>query len=297
MHYFEPETKNLHSITLPTGSQISRDIPLEEKKVELDIEFSIPAYHGSIVTPSGRVFLIGGDDNQGNRRCYELDQNTLILNRKANMLIPRFGFAITYSRDKIYVFGGINGSGVLASCEVFDIASNKWSSIPDLASPTAHANVCNYRDIFIYKFGGYSKDEGHNTLIERYCLLNKFWTTVTPQVNGDHFVYPLSASSIINANEIFVFGGIKEDRAGTNVSFVLTVDKENTNEKKQWYEGITSIGEANLPFADGFWNPQTIIHQNVLYAIQNISGKGNVLGARLLVYRDKAWESIKAKNT
>lgn len=296
IHYFEPQTKNLWIHTIPVVGQTGHQSGLTKKKVELDNEFLIPAYHGSIITPEGRIFLIGGiDDTQkdgtSNARCYEYDPKLTTLIRKSNMAAERFGFAITYSKGKIYVFGGIGKDGnALKTCEVYDIATNKWSALPPMNEASVHACVSVFKDKFIYKFGGYSGDQAQSRTVKRYSIQDKTWSSA--EVNYE-LLYPLSAAAQINANEIFVFGGLREDKKGANRSFVLSVDVD-THNKDDIAEAVTSLGNADLPVGDGFWNPQTIVQQNSLYVLQNVSHGGNVTGRRLLEYRNGTWDILNA---
>lgn len=294
IHYFEPQTKNLVITTIP-GAVQSGHHHLAKKKVELDIEFNIPAYHGSIVTPEGRVFLIGGiddtSDGKSNARTYEFDPKNSSLVRKSNMTEARFGFAITYCKGKIYVFGGIGQNGPLKSCEVYDINANRWSSIPDMSEASVHASVCTFKDRYIYKFGGFSGDQAQSRSIKRYCIQDRTWSSVNV-VN--ELLFPLSACAQINSNEIFVFGGLNEHKKGTNRSFVLTVDIEGNINKTEVTEAVVSLGHADLPIGDGFWNPQTLVNNNNLYVLQNVTNQGNVTGRRLLEYKNGTWDLLNA---
>ena len=45
------------------------------------------------------------------------------------------------------------------------------------------------------------------------------------------------------------------------------LDNEND---KQFY--IKHVNTKNIPTAEGFWNPQGVVHNGLIYAIQNVDG-------------------------
>jgi hypothetical protein len=36
---------------------------------------------------------------------------------------------------------------------------------------------------------------------------------------------------------------------------------------------IKYVNLKNLPLAEGFWNPQSVIHNGVIYVLQNVDGE------------------------
>ncbi len=92
------------------------------------IPFKIPAYSRSILTPSGVIYLIGGEDpNTGAKNTvykYDLNQrdNNLNLKQVQSMPIKKFDFSLSYLDDFIYVVCGKDASSdIVGSCERFNL--------------------------------------------------------------------------------------------------------------------------------------------------------------------------------
>ena len=72
------------------------------------------------------------------------------------MLVGRadIGCTINHAKNEIYVIGGHQNHIDSQLCEKFDIALNKWSSLPILneAKNSASALIFNHR--YLYVFGG-----------------------------------------------------------------------------------------------------------------------------------------------
>jgi N-acetylneuraminic acid mutarotase len=278
-HYFQPDTKSLSVAELPSGTF---------RHVELDIPFTIPAYHGSVVIPDGRIFLIGGinADNSESRKTYLYDPHHKTLVQKNDMSTPRFAFSLTYNKGRIYVFGGINQSGFLSSCEVYDVAADRWTSAAPMKVAVAHPSVCVFKGRYIYKFGGYATKTTLTNTIEKYSIVDDTWTAVNTPSDAKFTVFPLAAAAQINANQILVFGGINNDRKGTTGNTILTIDANG-------HETVSTADSLNLPLAESFWNQQTLVHQNRLYALQNATNpQGNVSGRKLLSFSEKKWNTL-----
>lgn len=58
MHFFQDNSKFFHSLDL--GSITNDPKTRVWKSVELNINFKIPMFHRSIITPDGKIYLIGG---------------------------------------------------------------------------------------------------------------------------------------------------------------------------------------------------------------------------------------------
>lgn len=68
---------------------------------------------------------------------------------------PRDGAAVAVVEGKIYAIGGSDGygRGYLASGEVYDVATNAWSSIPPMTTARSDAG-CAVLGSDIYVIGG-----------------------------------------------------------------------------------------------------------------------------------------------
>lgn len=75
------------------------------------------------------------------------------------MFDARKAFSAILMADGIYIFGGINGSEYLKSCEKFSFNSNAWSKIPPMNKPRSHFTCLRSPDLmYVYAIGGYNKE-------------------------------------------------------------------------------------------------------------------------------------------
>lgn len=287
LHFFEAGSRKIHFIDLVNHKSVG--VPIWEQN-EIESSTLIPVYHASCAISKTQVLLCGGMDpinfENISKATYIYDFETNQLIRKADMIDARDGHSVCHVRGKVYAFGGINKSGVLKKCEVYDIASNTWTAINDMENPTSQPDVCRFGSKYIYKIGGYLNKKDLNTSIERYSIAENRWTTVLSLKAGASLIQPLSGSIQINASQILIFGG-----SNTNKSFVLNVDP-NPNGSVTEYVG--SIGERDLPKADGFWDSNGTIVNNKVYYLQNITTKEGTLTAQksLLSYDGAKWSTI-----
>jgi len=262
----------------------------------LDTSTLIPDYHGIVTTPEGRIFILGGIDASNNisRRCLEYDPKTNALHRRSDMLNERYGFAVTYAKGRIYVFGGYGREGaVINNNEFYDIRTNTWCALPNSNAATAQSSVVNFRNVYFYKFGGYLQDNTLYGAIERFSLIDNSWTTVVAHSDSKVPIYPLCATAQINPNEILIFGGVDEKGRGTRKCFLFSIDQWRSGNTVHFNERITPLEDSDLPTADGFWDQQTIAHENRIFALQNVSDvRGEVVGRRVLEYKDKTWNVL-----
>lgn len=64
-------------------------------------------------------------------------------------------------------------------------------------------------------------------------------------------------------NEIIVFGGYDDQNKGYKQSYIFLAEGDNYV--------IKDVNMYPLPTAEGFWNNTPIIHNKVMYALQNIA--------------------------
>ena len=78
--------------------------------IELDITFKIPSFSRSIITPSSRIYLIGGEEPEyfSRREMYMYDPtlNDRKLYQRAAMPHKKFDFTLCYLNNYIYVLCG-----------------------------------------------------------------------------------------------------------------------------------------------------------------------------------------------
>jgi len=98
--------------------------------------FSIPERSRSIVTPAGKLYLLGGFlpvINHFSRNTFILDEHRAILLAKKSFLNGRCDHAVHYYDGKIYVLGGMSYEDhsnsklrSLRDCEVYNIEDDLW---------------------------------------------------------------------------------------------------------------------------------------------------------------------------
>lgn len=98
------------------------------------------------------------------------------------------------------------------------------------------------------------------------------WTEIDPTIenmNSQFGLLSCSGWAPLNKNQIFIFGGYNEEAGSENsrMSFVL----EYNNEDNEFY--IKYVNHKNPPIAEGFWSQQSIVHNNLIYCLQNVDGE------------------------
>jgi len=90
-----------------------------------NIAYCASAVLGSI------IYIIGGIDDQGNilKDTYAFDTSSNTVTTKASMNTARQNHACAVLSNKIYCFGGDDGSNPLQSIEVYDPSTNTWTRL------------------------------------------------------------------------------------------------------------------------------------------------------------------------
>lgn len=111
-------------------------------KFDLKINFNLPYDHRTIITPGGDVFLIGGQNADGNGKTGISAKFYKLVEERLEELQPmsqsRAKFGVCYLDEMIFCFGGITSSSgsnpqkkyhsmnITKSCEVYDLNIGKW---------------------------------------------------------------------------------------------------------------------------------------------------------------------------
>lgn len=118
----------------------------------------------------------------------------------------------------IYVIGGTNTSGNIASCEEYNIATNKWRDIASLSEKKKWVSVCPYKGRYLYAFNGAinTAEKAVDTVscntIERLDLADtsaKVWSVIK-LASGKELWKSCCFAAVVPISEtcIMVFGGI-----------------------------------------------------------------------------------------
>lgn len=169
-----------------------------------------------------RVHLVGGW-NVDNRASASLashavfDLTLLRWGSAAPLTTPRNAAAAAVIDGRLYVAGGrapgirANDQHSLATVEVYDPASNRWSAAPPL--PTARAGLALVALAGqLYAFGGESTPGAVGNAVERYDPLSQRWATLPAMPYRSH-----GLAAVVLGGSIYVMGGFQgtSDAVGT----------------------------------------------------------------------------------
>ncbi len=79
--------------------------------LQLNCSIKVPYFSRTVVTPSNRVFLLGGKDPDTENTLgfvYQLDMKNRLLVNQSQMMTPRHSFGCCVMNESIYVVGGID---------------------------------------------------------------------------------------------------------------------------------------------------------------------------------------------
>ena len=291
LHFFQQKSHYLHLIDLESARLTGR---YAFERVELKINFRIPRWHRSLITPFGEIYLTGGVDVEDGEKklneSYVYDFNNQTLIPIDPMVMRRSGHAIIYLNGYIYAIGGYSdGTEFTNKCERYDIRQNSWGEIASLNLKANNPGCCTYNNQFIYKFGGKISDIDLNNNIEKYDTLLDRWTIIDFEPPSQFLdkIKPFNILSSlaciqVNATQIMFFGGTHTDYSiKSNECWVLCIENtqlENGNRgdrQESTKHKILQLKGSNLPTAEGFWNTQVIIDNKSLFCLQNIPNEKN----------------------
>ena len=232
LHFFQWRSKNLHIISLDNLKKLRGEAKFET--IPLSIDFEIPDYHNSLITPDGEIYLTGGQDpkdlNKKFREVYAVSFAKKTLIQKSSMITPRDSHALCYFKGHLYVIGGItiNSQGkktVTNKCEKYNIKDNKWQEIADLTLPVCNHSATVFQNKYIFCFGGRLLPNKLSNNILRYSLDKDEWLKieVRPQIQTQNKLSLTSQATCyqINEGQIFIFGGYQADRNISSQSFLF----------------------------------------------------------------------------
>jgi hypothetical protein len=98
-------------------------------------------YHSACAV-AGLIYVIGGQRNSDIvvTSVHSFHPATNAWSTVAPMLSPRVGFTTFVLGGSIYAAGGYDGSSLLSSVERYDVASDNWEVVSDMALSTARAD-------------------------------------------------------------------------------------------------------------------------------------------------------------
>lgn len=251
LHFFKQNTHSLYVFHVPSFAKKNERI--NTQKIDLNNDFKIPYEHGSVATPQGNLYLIGGQDYKNHfKDCFEFVFSTRTFLRIPSMKKARSNHAVCYMHNNIYVVGGQDSNGFLRECERYDLNSEKWFDIAPLSRGTAGATICGFQNHCLFKFGGIEAKNTYVNLIEKYDVDLNSWIPIQLQtrltLGVDFSLGESSESAQINRNQILVFGGKFK---GNCLSTCFLFDVENSE--------IKTSPHIKLPFEEFFRSPKSVM--------------------------------------
>lgn len=248
VHWFEWEKKELH---------LFDTIENTYHNIKLITGFKTALFSRSIMLPDGVILLIGGQDSNVGaiKEVYEFDLKVLRPEVRAMcrapMIFKKYDFALSYHQGYVYVMCGKNGDNeVVAHCERYDVAANKWELLSNAHRRryAATASVI-HETSKIYLIGG--RSEGNTGMIpeiEEYTIQTDTWRMLRLANPNVWIPVEVCASVQVGAGQILIFGGSDIQVEDSNASYILTpadakITKVSNLKKSQVF--------VNPPFVNG----------------------------------------------
>jgi serine/threonine protein kinase len=201
-------------------------------------------------------FLIGGVD-QNNTFQYRDGQ----ISKKASMNVDRSFMATVHFNKSILAIGGYeyNEKSQLSSIEVYDIEEDKWNLnlFEDLKVARSQSNALIFNQNSIFVFGGYNKNYGTLSSIEKINLSTKKCELISPKLP-----IPLRrfSSLKISDTKMLLLGGITRLCKETDTVFCFDVEKQNFSKFAALPKGgiidheviLDEIGQVHIFFENNY---------------------------------------------
>lgn len=170
--------------------------------------------------------LGGGETRQNFPWCFRYDPTSKAWNRIADFQ-ARLGVGAAEADGKLYAIGGTTASkgvnswysaksGLVGTAQVYDPATNQWSSLPDLPAPRAYAGVIGWRNM-IYVVGGIGADGKPTNRVDIFNTATGTW--LDPKTIPSKVANP---SLFIQDHKLCVTGGHGENH--TAMRAIETLD-------------------------------------------------------------------------
>lgn len=256
LHWFEWDKRDLHLYNVTEYSY---------RVVRLAIYFKIPSYSRSLLSPDGRLYLIGGEDAESGprRELYSLALSALAtdctLHSKAPMLSKRYDFAVCFFSNFIFVVAGKNGfSEVTDEVEKYDIARDRWIPCAPILRKRYAASAAVQAEVGkIYVFGGRSDDTTQIMAeVEEYDVASDAWSVL--KLSPHTLWVPVEVCACIQTamDRILIFGGSDSTNEDSNAAYVFRPSTRVFEKASPLRKGHVFV---NAPF----------LHGNQVFAVGN----------------------------
>lgn len=230
------------------------------EEIEFDFPFKLPAFH-SFINIHPYLYLSGGKNNEsssGNEldtfyRLRRSEEKSFSIKNLPPMTEPRFSHTMVYI-PKLNSICAISGSR-LKSCEMFDINSQTWATLPLLIISREKASAIVVNDEYLYVFFGFDRTKSKFvTTVERLSLETlSQWESVS--IPGNQNILKKQGMSCLTApdGKLLLVGGVNSLR---NESKDILEFDPNTKKASIFSSLPTPCSFTHAGFTqltDGYW--------------------------------------------
>jgi hypothetical protein len=176
---------------------------------------------GAGVLADGNLLLFGGQNTEGDplSSAYDFGGNPANVASMKNARY-QFGYA-TDENHLVYAIGGVGDSGTLSSVEVFNQATNTWTTLASLPKPLSSLSAVADGAGHIFAFGGLDSNGNLSSAVYRYTIATNKWDPMASlPVATDNTAAVLGSNGLI-----YVLGGLTN--SGTTIQTTANVESYN----------------------------------------------------------------------
>ena len=216
----------------------------------------VPEDAVTIVTPSNRIFCLGGKSPSGKilKTVYSLVFDKFELLHESPMPKSKLYFGCVATNQEVICIGGIGQKfEYCKDCEElwFNEQSEYWRHLPPLSQPKMQCACCTFGQKWVYVYGGYIDSwkkpllfSRYSRVVERMSLRNKnLWEQIQIPPQSEFQGCARSGACQISHNEIIIFAGIFEEEL-----------KLNKDDDIMDFEGKDKVGDYLINGYDAFYH-------------------------------------------
>lgn len=184
-----------------------------------------PKYHRITELPDSSFLMSGGEVNNGTvtNSFHYFNQNFI---PKENMNFARKAHGHIYCKGFVYVFGGFDNNGTIASSERYDMNHGGWTNLSNMIVPKAYVSCCRFSEEYIFLIGGFSSQDNDGIMeqesIDRYDIKNNTFCTFKVKLPIASYGF---ACCMISNDEVLICGGFNNRTGKSSKVFVADLGK------------------------------------------------------------------------
>lgn len=238
---------------------------------------------------TSQIFVCGGFGTFGNNGDedsggvlstmdrYSITSDTWVSTPSApSMRFARYCHTAVEWNGFIFVIGGSDGDKThrsTSSCEIFDVAKNTWSDLPNMsAARREHSSVVDTVSIsrgYVYAIGG--RDEKS---VEKYDIVSKKWSNIASlsQCRWHHGSVVLR-TTFNDRSTILAIGGYESGEGKEAKASSLVEQYTVNNNDDKWIIASWALPEPRIRFSAHVLSNGDLL----LYGGYNYNGQGNLM--------------------